>query len=681
MPGTPFLARIARTIGPALILALGVSACSGDSAPVKLETIGVLKLKIIGMLEKGEFAALEKRLTALQGKFEAGKDPKGELSRAFAAFDYSDPALEKHFEAWVEKHPKSYAARLARGRYLSHLGWVARGQRSATRTTKAQFKKMTGYHARAMKDILAALKINPKLPSAYCEAIAIYGASGREHDIHAVFKSAERNVPGARCHIWRYARFLAPKWGNKRVSLPTLLAYAKSRAAQDNRYRILDGMAEYEAANALFSKHRHKDAVELYDKAIGLNPQAAYIRKAGRNLMKIKQYDAALAKFTRVLELAPEDTETLAMIAQVYARQGDFQRALSYADRALMLDPYLPFYLAVRLRVLRLGRMMDKAEADLKNALVFGADNPIIQAERGHYLGSLYEKPAAATRAWKRAVALSPGDSYFRGHYWQSLGREGKCGAVQAAVTYLRMCRKQDECGSSVLHVSRITNAFIRAGSCKYRNHHVALKFKKWLTPKERERVKFENAAPSAPTPKFAGQTDLAKVSLGGMKPGMSIEQVEKLYPGMKVRRMTHPQTKKLLSAMGLALRDDGRERIQVTFTPAGKAHAIDIRRTYRTAEPLNTILGTLVKKYGKPNHRTPAPKMGMVYREGQGEGGVDAALMFQVEHPAKTAGTVPGKGKIVRMVSVLIDNRIQRRDMKALSRRQMTMGSKTARP
>lgn len=660
-----------------LIAAVSLAACSGGPRPANAQGAGGVatrpdKLAMIGLLKMRNYAALEKRLNALQARFEAGKDPKGYLATAFAAFDHSDPGAKKWLDEWVKKYPKSFAARLARGRYYAHLGWVARGTRLTGRTTKRQFERMAYYHGQSMRDMQAALRLNIHLPSAYCEAIAIYAAHDQFGRAKAVFEAAERAAPKATCHILRYARFLRPKWrGGEGQPLNEMLRLGRERSARDPRYKILEGLDTYVAADALFSSHRHKEAVALYDKAIQQNPQLYMISKRGRNFMLLKQYDRALADFERVLKAAPQDAETLAMTGELYMHKHQFRRALDYVSQALALDPYMPYYLAVRLKARRMAGIPEKSAIDLERAQAFGADNPFVQAERAEYLQSFYKNQAGARRAWKRAVELAPDHSYFRRGYWKNLAFNNDCDAVPAAIAYLQVCLRDGECtNGDIVHVSTITNEAIRQGQCPYKKHHVALAMRDRLTARQLARITAHTSEPEPPTnPDFVGETQLDAVTLEGIRPGMSMAQVILLYPDMKIDRMVHPRTKQMLRASGLVMREDGRRRIQVMFSALGEVQNIDSRRTFRSAETVEEIKHDTIAKYGKPNREVSGSKVGLVYRQGGGARDFDAALIVEIERLPGSARVPPGEGEPVRMVSVLTDNRVLKRGMAALSR------------
>ena len=85
------------------------------------------KLQILSLLEKRDFAALDRLLATLQENSEKDISKEVDVQLAFEAFATSRPELEPLLNEWITKRPKSYPAQLAAGEYFNHLGWQKRG--------------------------------------------------------------------------------------------------------------------------------------------------------------------------------------------------------------------------------------------------------------------------------------------------------------------------------------------------------------------------------------------------------------------------------------------------------------------------------------------------------------------------------------------------------------------------
>lgn len=665
--------RSSVSIAAACLMAAALlAACSG---PRWLANVwdGVAsrpdKLAMVGLLKRRNYAALEKRLNDLQARFEAGKVSEDYLKTAFAAFAYSDPGVKQWLDEWVAKYPKSFAARLARGRYYAHLGWVARGEWAASDTSAARFQQMAQFHHVALRDFYEALKFNSHLPSAYCELIAIYAGYGRMGQTRSTFASAEKAVPSANCHISYLAWYTVPKWnGRDDSALAEVLRAARKRSVRDPRYKILEGFGEFIAAGRLFRSSHYKEAAVLYDKAVGLNPRVVYIRDRGRNHLHLRQFDKALADFQRALKLSPQNAKTLAALAEFYLLRGDFEHALDYANRALLLDPYAPNYLTLRLKIRRIGRIAAKSAQDFQDVMVFGADDPAVQNERAEYLESFYKEPMKAIRARKRAVELAPDISDYRRRYWKALVAAKDCNSVPAAVDYLRLCLRKKECDNkSIVSVSSLTTTATTGGKCPYKKQYVALSLRDRLSKEQLARVLSYAAMPDPSNfPDFVGETRLDEVTLEGLRPGMSIEEVTRLFPDMKLGFRVHPRTHRPLPVNGMVRRENGQWRIAMRFTPLGELQTIDFQRTFRSVKKPETIKQETIAKFGKPNLVVPGPIIVLAYREGGGPRDFDAALYIQIERLPEGFKAPPGKGEALRVTKMLTDKRLEKKGMKA---------------
>ena len=120
---------------PGYVLTLAVLTLSSYASPALSQS----KHEIVEIATRGDFEALERRLTSLQEAFEADGSGEHRIDRAFNAFKTSDPALKKRLDQWVERYPNSYAALTARSVNQIHLGWLSRGTRSGWDTHPEQF--------------------------------------------------------------------------------------------------------------------------------------------------------------------------------------------------------------------------------------------------------------------------------------------------------------------------------------------------------------------------------------------------------------------------------------------------------------------------------------------------------------------------------------------------------------
>ncbi len=84
----------------------------------------------------------------------------------------------------------------------------------------------------------------------------------------------------------------------------------------------------------------YEEAVQLYRSAIEVNPNIPTLHlELGRNLRQLQVYDDAIKEFTLANSLNPPDPEPDLLISRTYATEGDYTKALQYAESAVKDKP------------------------------------------------------------------------------------------------------------------------------------------------------------------------------------------------------------------------------------------------------------------------------------------------------------------------------------------------------
>lgn len=125
------------------------------------------KAVVLGALQQGRFALLERWMAFFQDAFERDFRKEFWPDTMLYSFTNIDPEVGKRLDEWVAKSPRHYAAWAARGVHRFALGWHYRGDKFARQTSFAQFHKMEKLHAEAARDFARALELKPKLAPAY----------------------------------------------------------------------------------------------------------------------------------------------------------------------------------------------------------------------------------------------------------------------------------------------------------------------------------------------------------------------------------------------------------------------------------------------------------------------------------------------------------------------------------
>jgi tetratricopeptide (TPR) repeat protein len=107
------------------------------------------------------------------------------------------------------------------------------------------------------------------------------------------------------------------------------------------------------------------------------------IVKAGRMHLFVKEYDAALAQFSRAIRISPFLADAYSGRGAAYLGLGDIQHALADFDRAIQNDPRLTQAFMQRARIRTETGDLDGALADLSRVMELQPSDPELYLNRG----------------------------------------------------------------------------------------------------------------------------------------------------------------------------------------------------------------------------------------------------------------------------------------------------------
>jgi tetratricopeptide (TPR) repeat protein len=277
------------------------------------------KAEIIRELRDRKFQDLDTQLNSYQKGFEENVLEEGNLSIAFEAFSFTDPALSSPLDEWVKSDPNSYQAHLARAEYLIALGGQARGNRYANKTTEQQFSEMNRLFVEGVKETVAAIKLNPKASIAYSLIIQAAKAGSDGNTLERVYAAGLKNIPLSLSIRVSVINALEPRWGGSHEAMAKFAADAQKYAAQNPRLVSLKGFADEDKGNIASGDGDPKKAIGLYNQALqeGGDFARAY-QSRGRTYDELHRYDDALEDLSRANRLRPQDPDILETMAYVY---------------------------------------------------------------------------------------------------------------------------------------------------------------------------------------------------------------------------------------------------------------------------------------------------------------------------------------------------------------------------
>lgn len=416
----------------------------GDPASVQFPD----KLELLQTLKDGKFEVLESRISAYQKVCEAepNKEKEDLVVFTLSAFGNSDPALEPKLNQWVEQMPRSYAARLARGHYYQHLGWLSRGANYASQTAREQISRMLDYFDKAVLDFREALSLNPKLAVAYASLIGIATAYGDRASIDEMVKKALNVDPYSFEVRENYLFSLQPKWGGSTDQMKKFLNGMQHYIPKNPGLAALRGYVDYTEADILELSGKGRQAVEFYDRAVQAGEHWMFVYERGENYYALGHDNRALADFNRALELRPQVSTILRLRARIHQKQGKFDEAMEDFNLALQLDPLAPEVLQGRAALLWTLNRFDEALQDIESALKLRPHDAYNLWNKGRLMLRLKDYPNAVSNL-KRASELNSEEAGIWYDYGRALHHLGDCAAVSALDVYLSLCNRGQTCG------------------------------------------------------------------------------------------------------------------------------------------------------------------------------------------------------------------------------------------
>jgi Domain of unknown function (DUF4034) len=175
------------------ILRLLMSCVLGMSS-ASAATNSLSTLEVANLLTAGQYAQLDKKLTALQQAFERDANQSEILLAGFDHFDevhLYDLRVEHALNAWVEQFPNSYAAPTARGSFYLQQGWKERGGAYFYKTKPKNLMEMRHWFGKANKDLTVSLALTAKPFASHIKLMSLTLMDHHNDDRDNHYKAAE----------------------------------------------------------------------------------------------------------------------------------------------------------------------------------------------------------------------------------------------------------------------------------------------------------------------------------------------------------------------------------------------------------------------------------------------------------------------------------------------------------
>jgi len=271
----------------------------GDAALVpespKLVAVDPVQRQIIDLLDKRDYAALERVLGGHQWAFEADSDNTRQLENAFAAFRKVPRSSEPALDEWVAKYPASYVALVARGSYYHAQGLDARGTAFMKDTPDENVAAMRFYLGKARRDLERSLKLTQKPYLSRMLLMSVTRTASGRRGVRAQYLEAAKLAPQSVEPRLAYMTSLEPRWGG---NLKEMEAFAAESRAQLTNPEAAARVAARVPAYRAHERQRARDfvqALQLYNESIALYPDARALCERSYVLSQLKRDAEAFA--------------------------------------------------------------------------------------------------------------------------------------------------------------------------------------------------------------------------------------------------------------------------------------------------------------------------------------------------------------------------------------------------
>lgn len=261
--------------------------------------------KIRNLFVSKQYDQLMNVFNSYQKKCEA--DVKYELTMddLFSIFDDINPTHEENLNQWVNTYKNSWVPLVARATYFEKLGVKARGHKWAKDTTKEQFKGMEFYFNKAMQDIDAALRLNPKIIQAYWLALEINAANGNKKENKELINTALNIYPGSYLIRAQYLVYLTPRWGGSYEKMDSFAKESLRYSKLNPLINTLPGYVYRDQANMAYFDGNRPLAIKLTKQALEYGENYSFRYQLAQLYFQNGEHDKALFEIERAVALRP----------------------------------------------------------------------------------------------------------------------------------------------------------------------------------------------------------------------------------------------------------------------------------------------------------------------------------------------------------------------------------------
>lgn len=303
---------------------------------------------VLSLLRSSQFSHLSQRYEDLQLQYETGLINDRDLTLQYQAFYDTLSENEAFLNQWVEKSPKSYPARLARGIYYASVGAERRGSDTIRNTTQEKLHDLHRYLDLSNRDIADSLPLTAKPIVSVLQLLK----SSKHRDGKQVNRMwldyANRIAPNNYGVRRQYMITLAPRWGGSYEEMWAFLKECQDQQLPSEYLKVLEARIYLDQAQMwCCERNEPEKGVASYRKVVALldgidiKEKLDALKGIVGNRDKTQGLIAVAPEIEAILRILPDDSKTLGYRGWIRFQQGRFQEGLKdFTTAAELGDAY-----------------------------------------------------------------------------------------------------------------------------------------------------------------------------------------------------------------------------------------------------------------------------------------------------------------------------------------------------
>lgn len=369
--------------------------------------------EVRGVLQRGEFDELERRLSALLQEKLTQPGLRNNFDHSFEAwFDRPDLELRTLLENWKRAKPQSAFAYAASGASYVAMAAHARGGAFIRDTPSSQIEAMDRLLKLADADLRTAIKLDARLTPAYALIVNIGPHVGDDAYLAKAAQAALRADPANFSVYDELMWALQPKWGGSLEQMARLGKLARKHAAENPLLLLLpEKELAYEAeleSEDCSNTHRF----ELYGVIFDQAAVVSQLLTAGTSAARCNHLELSILYYSEALRFNPGDEETRVNRANELADFDESAWALREVEQVLKANPRNARYVFSHGFISESLNDYPTAEKDYLQALALDPGSRDIYGQLVElYLDNMHDWE----KAWKideRVMELFPSEPY-----------------------------------------------------------------------------------------------------------------------------------------------------------------------------------------------------------------------------------------------------------------------------